>query len=382
MGLSGAWHPAFFYVLERITIKKPQKKKTLFIIAAFIVVAILSAGGYAFYGHHQMSKLQTLSADDMLSYTLSNSRNAIITVGIIQNNQASYTVYTKDGNAPQAEHIYEIGSLTKTFTAALVAKGVTEGKINLDHTADVYLDLPDENHYPTIKQLLTHTSGYKAHYFAPPMTGNFFTRRNSFLGISDDMVLNQLTKLSLDTGDHAFTYSNFGYATLGLILQSVYGEDYPALVNRFVQDELGLLSTQISSGSRELDNGWDWQETDAYLAAGALTSTITDMLAYAKLQLLDESLFAFCHQPLATINASSASHMKMGIFMDEIGMSWIIDRHNDMIWHNGATGHYNSYLGFDTKTGIAVVVLSNLAPNDGIPATVLGIKLMQELQLN
>ena len=62
------------------------------------------------------------------------------------------------------------------------------------------------------------------------------------------------------------------------------------------------------------------------------------------------------------------------IHMDEIGMAWIIDRENGFIWHNGGTGHYNSYLGFCPETGTSVVVLSNLPPNDRIPATVLGIK--------
>ena len=69
----------------------------------------------------------------------------------------------------------------------------------------------------------------------------------------------------------------------------------------------------------------------------------------------------------------------MGIHMDEIGMAWIIDNENGFIWHNGDTGHYNSYLGFCPETGTAVVVLSNLSPNDRIPATVLGIKQLQEL---
>ena len=57
----------------------------------------------------------------------------------------------------------------------------------------------------------------------------------------------------------------------------------------------------------------------------------------------------------------------------------IIDKENGFIWHNGGTGHYNSYLGFSPETETAVVILSNLSPNDRIPATVLGIKLLQEL---
>ncbi|NCC67722.1 MAG: class A beta-lactamase-related serine hydrolase [Clostridia bacterium] len=360
--------------------KKSRKTKVLFVIIAVVLVASLAIGGYALYGKYQMSRIPGLSFNDALDYTLKNNSEAVITVGTIRSGQASYTVYGENGTElPAEEHIYEIGSLTKTFTAALVEKGVEEGKINLSDTVDMYLSLPKENNYPTIRQLLTHTSGYKAYYFESPMFGNFVKGRNEFCGIGEDMMLNRLAKLSDSGNNSAFNYSNFGYATLGLILEAVYNEEYTALVNCFVKDELGLQTTQISDGSGDLGKYWDWQEKDTYLAAGGLTSNITDMLAYAQMQLSEEGSFAVCHEPLAAINASTNSYMKMGIFMDEIGMSWIIDNENGIVWHNGGTGDYNCYLGFDLKTGTAVVILSNLAPNYRIPATVLGVKLMKEL---
>lgn len=261
----------------------------------------------------------------------------------------------------------------------LIGKAIEEGRINLDDTVEMYLDLPEGNSYPTLRSLLTHTSGYKAYYFESPMVGNYLHGRNDFYGISDDRMLKRLAKLSVGEGDHDFKYSNFGYATLGLILESVYAEEYATLMNHFVQDEIGLPHTQISDGSGDLNNYWDWHEQDTYLSAGGLTSTITDMLAYAQLQLSAEGLFASSHQSLAMINASTASHKKMGIFMDEIGMGWIIDDQNGIVWHNGGTDDYNCYLGFNPEAGIAVVILSNLAPNKKIPATVLGPKLMTEL---
>lgn len=69
----------------------------------------------------------------------------------------------------------------------------------------------------------------------------------------------------------------------------------------------------------------------------------------------------------------------MGIFMDEIGMAWVIDTENGIVWHNGGTGDYNCYLGFKPESGEAVVILSNLSPNYRIPATVLGTKLLSEM---
>ena len=139
-----------------------------------------------------------------------------------------------------------------------------------------------------------------------------------------------------------------------------------------------MTGSALHQQSGDLGNDWAWEANDACLPAGALTSNISDMLAYAQMQLNDPR-FTPCHESRKTINASAESYRMMGIRMDEIGMAWIIDSENGFIWHNGGTGHYNSYLGFCPETGTAVVVLSNLPPNDRIPATVLGIKKLQEL---
>ncbi|HRX58953.1 MAG TPA: serine hydrolase domain-containing protein [Eubacteriales bacterium] len=364
------------------TREKPitTKRKVLLAIAAVVLLAAGCLGGYAIYGTVQMQKIPGLSFQEALAYTLRGSGRAVITVGVVSDGQASFTVYGKDGAIlPDETHIYEIGSLTKTFTAALIEMGVAEGRISLDDTVGMYLDLPDGNLYPTIRQLLTHTAGYKAYYFESPMIGNFLCGRNDFCGIGGDLILNRLSRLSTIESTYAFRYSNFGFATLGLVLESVYGESYTTLVNRFAGEELGLHSTHISDGNGDLTHYWDWETGDAYLAAGGLTSNITDMLAYAQLQLSEQGVFGECHKPLVSIDASTESYQKMGIRLDEIGMSWIIDDENGVVWHNGGTDDYNCYLGFQAESGTAVVILSNLPPSERIPATVLGVKLLSEL---
>ena len=226
---------------------------------------------------------------------------------------------------------------------------------------------------------MTHTGGYKGYYFESPMISNFFGGRNDFYGITKEMVLEQAGALPVEGDGCGFTYSNFGYAVLGLVLESVYGTDCGALLNRFAQDELGLADTKISDQSGDLGRYWDWNADDAYLPAGALTSNIADMLSYARMQLEGGPYFSQCHRSLREIDASTPEYQAMGIRMDGIGMAWILDQENGVIWHNGGTGDYNSYLGFNPETGTAVVVLSNLPPSYRIPATVLGIKLLMEL---
>lgn len=359
------------------------KKRRKIVLTVAMIIAI--CGGLLFaalsaYGKYQMSRIPGLSFQEALEYTTKDNAGAVITVGTIKDGNASYTVYGENGRElPKEPHTYEIGSLTKTFTAAMVSKAVQEGKIDISATIDEYLSLPEGNVYPTIAALLTHTSGYKSHYIEPPMISNFFTGKNSFLGVTKTMVVNKAGELSVPNENYPFRYSNFGYAVLGLILEEVYGTDYTTLANQFAK-ELNLSHTRLSTQDGDLGKYWDWNDGDAYLSAGGLTSDINDMLAYAQLQLDETGYFAACHKELKKISVASEQYEAMGIRMDAIGMAWIIDGESGVVWHNGGTGDYNSYLGVDIDKGAAVVILSNLAPDCRIPATVLGIKLLDELE--
>ena len=361
---------------------KHRKRVRAIVVAAVCIVlcAVLVLLGVQQYGKRLMDKIPALSFQEALEYTTKGNEAAVITVGIIKDGRASYTVYGADGQElPKELHTYEIGSLTKTFTALVISKAVQENKLNIDDTIDRYLTLPAGNTYPTVRQLLTHTSGYKPYYFESPMIANFLKSRNDFYGITRDMVLQKVSSLNMPAEEYAFNYSNFGYAVQGLILEEVYGQDYDALINQFVRDDLGLTGTKVSDGSGDLDNYWDWREDDAYLSAGALTSNMEDMLSYAQMQLDGETYFGQSHEILAEVNATPEAQRRIDVCMDAIAMAWIVDQQNGFIWHNGGTSDYNSYLGFNPETATAVVVLSNLSPDYRIPATVLGIKLLQSL---
>lgn len=359
---------------------KKKTKRLMMICAVFILCAALAVTGLMIYAKYRISRIPKLTFTEALAYTTKDNENAVITVGVIKDGQLSYKVYGENGKELPAElHTYEIGSLTKTFTAALINKAVIEEKLDINDTIDMYLQLPGGIDYPTIKELLTHTSGYKGYYFERPMISNFLNGRNDFYGITKEQVLDRAGKLCMDREHYNFTYSNYGYAVLGLVLEAVYDTGYASLADDFIQNELGLADTKISDQSGDLGHYWDWKENDAYLPAGAVTSNITDMLSYAQMQLADNPYCSACHKSLLTIDASSKDYKTMGIRMDEIGMSWIIDKENGIVWHNGGTGNYNCYLGFHPESQTAVVVLSNLAPNERIPATVLGVKLLLEL---
>jgi CubicO group peptidase (beta-lactamase class C family) len=358
------------------------KKKILKVILIIVLVIATGIVGYGTYGLYKINQLSSMTFKDMLAYTTKDNKNAVITIGIIKNGKMTYDVYGENGIIlPKEEYIYEIGSITKTFTTSLLCKAISEGRISLDDSIDKYLSLQKKDYFPTIRRLVTHTSGYKGYYFEKPMISNFLHKENDFNGISEEMLLERLGKISLDDSDYPFKYSNFGMATLGVVLERIYDKEYTQLMNDYISDDLGLKNTKISDGSGDLKNYWKWSESDAYMPAGALLSNITDIMQYVKIHIGEKSDYlSMAHEALAEVNATTASYGKMGIRIDAVGSGWMIDNEKNIIWHAGGTGDYNSYIGFDKENQTGVVILSNLPPDYRIPATVMGVEILTSLQ--
>ncbi|MGL5351890.1 MAG: serine hydrolase domain-containing protein, partial [Clostridium sp.] len=305
------------------------------------------------------------------------------TVGTIKDGKMEVVVYGNNGQVlPSEEYQYEIGSLTKTFTTSLLCKAIDEGKVTLDCSINEYLNLPPKEYYPTLRRLVTHTSGYKGYYFDEQMISNFFSgEKNDFYGIGEEKINNKIGEISLENKDYDYNYSNFGLSVVGSVLAKVYDTDYTSLMNSYISDDLGLQNTKISDGTGDLKGYWNWNENDGYLPAGGLVSTITDMMKYTKLQMSDEKQYiSQSHKPIEDINSTSKRNEKMGIRMDAVGIGFIVDKENNFIWHNGGTSNFNSYIAFDKEKQVGVVILSNLSPKYRIPATVMGAKLIKSLQ--
>ncbi len=362
---------------------KLRKKKLIKIFIITILIIIISVSVFAGIAYYRMNQIPMMTFDEMISYTTKDNEDAFISVGIIKDGETTYRIYGNNASIlPNEEYIYEIGSITKTFTACLISKAVDEGKIDLDDHIDKYIDLPEKKYYPTLKKLVTHTSGYKGYYFDLQMaTNSIHGQKNDFYGIKNDQVINKLAKTELNNEDYKFQYSNFGMAVLGNVLSSIYESDYTSLMNDYIANELKLENTSVSDGTGNLKGYWNWESNDAYIPAGALTSNISDMLKYIELQISEDIPYiSHTHETLAYINGTTKQYEKMDIRMDQAGMGWMIDQKNNIIWHNGATSNFNSYVAFDKDNKIGVVVLSNCSPNYRIPTTVMGSKLMILLQ--
>jgi CubicO group peptidase (beta-lactamase class C family) len=351
--------------------------KFFWILAPFTIFFL----GSCFMSIEDIAKM---SSKEMIEHTTKGVKNARITVGIVQNGQLSFVVYGENGKVlPNREHIYEIGSITKSFTAAMLAKAVNEDRIGLDDSIGLFLNLPTKNYYPTIRRLLTHTSGYdREYYFGYVSTSitNFGNLGNPYYGITKRMVLNRIGRINLENKDYPFEYSNFGYAVAGLVLERIYNEDYRTLMNSYIKNDLVLNNTKISDGSGDLSHYWVWDKGNPYIAVGAITSSITDMMKYAQMQMEETpSYLSLTHSVVAQLNPP-VNFPELGIYSDAYGLGWDIDSINNIIMHAGTTNNYNTFLIIDKTNKMAVVVLSNMDGGFRVNAQAIGAAILKELK--
>lgn len=346
------------------------------IVLTVVFIAIGVFGGIIIYQQGQLSKLDEMTAMDMIKYCSSGKENKI-SVAIIDDGEITYRVFGSEGEEDSI-YDYEIGSISKTFVGLLSAKAINEGKLSLSDSIAKYLGFDDTQYYPTIERLLTHTSGYKPYYFNGKMIGNKLARiTNDFYGISRSDITNKAKEIVLENKDYPFNYSNFGISVLGLVLEKIYNDSFTNIMNNFISSELNLNNTHVASQSGNLNKYWKWGVDDGYIPAGSIISNIKDMASYLNMYLSNSQNYnEMTYAKIKDINANNAAYEKMNIRMDSVGMTWMIDDLNGIIWHNGATTDFNSYIGFTKDKKKGIVILSNLNANEKISMTVIGAKLL------
>ena len=264
---------------------------------------------------------------------------------------------------------YEIGSVSKTFTASLLADAVSRGEVTLETTvADILgedLRDPDaEIGTVTLAELASHRSGLPrlatgVGEWAGLLAGQALNRDP--YAASPEEVLAQAQSAGLsDRGSVA--YSNLGYAFLGQLLARAAGSSWDELLQERVLGPLELKDTyapltrenlpdaaptgRSSGGMRE--GAWTMKGT---APAGGIRSTAADLVRYAQAQ-LD-----------GTAPGAGALDPQWQDGERRYGLAWITEEHEnrEITWHNGQTGGFWSMVALDRESGSAVVMLSNVS---------------------
>lgn len=290
-----------------------------------------------------------------------------IVVGIVDEKGQRVIAYGKpareSGQSVDGDTVFEIGSITKVFTGLILADMIERGEVRLDDPVSRYL--PASVKVPrndageiTLRQLVTHTSGL------PRMSTNFSPAdaNNPYADYNAELMYAFLA--SYDASKNVPSraeYSNLGFGLLGVALARRAGTDYETLLRTRVLDPLGMKDTAIHLTGRMLDHrasgyrqdlssasAWDF---DAYAGAGAIRSTMNDMLKFAAAEL------GLTHTPLdAAIRLSQAPAGALG----KQGLAWVI-LEDGRITHDGMTGGFASEIVLNPARKKGVVTLSNTA---------------------
>jgi len=156
-------------------IKKNALITTLGVALSILLIPFIVLGTLGGYASSSYKKLNNMSVEEMINYNI-EKEGVSISIATIANGELTLDYYQK-GSENLEEKTYEICSISKTFVGLIFAKSVSEGLVNLDDSIGKYLNLDNEKYYPTIRRLLTHTSGYKGYYFETEMIKNRYEQK-------------------------------------------------------------------------------------------------------------------------------------------------------------------------------------------------------------
>ena len=309
---------------------------------------------------------------------VSSKRAVGLVVGVLDHGQSKiFTAGTADapGVALDGNTVFEIGSITKVFTASLLADMVARGEVRLDDPVAKFL--PPSVHVPsrngreiTLLDLATQSSGL------PRSPSNFNPKdpNNPYADYTVDQMYAFLSAYQLprDIGAQ-YEYSNLGVGLLGHALSLRAGKSYEALITERILKPLKMNDTRITldqAAKAHLARGhgvsgdpvanWD---IPTLAGAGALRSTTNDLLKFLAANLDSTG------KPLGPVLATTHTPRRdAGANGMKIGLNWHILTAfgRPLVWHNGGTGGYRTFIGMDAARQRGVVVLSNqsVAPDD------------------
>jgi D-alanyl-D-alanine-carboxypeptidase/D-alanyl-D-alanine-endopeptidase len=280
----------------------------------------------------------------------------------------AYGSFDNDKKPLDGDTIFEIGSATKVFTSLLLADAVARGEVRLDDPVALYLPptvkVPERGGKKiTLVDLATHTSGL------PRLPANMTPKdpANPYADYTAAKLYDFLAsyELSRDIGSK-YEYSNVGAGLLGHALARRARTDYETLVRTRITAPLSMKSTVVTlddaqkarltpGHNAQLQRVANW-DLPILAGAGALRSTANDLLTFLSGNL------GLTRSPLApAMSAMLKTRRPTGNAGVDIALGWHVTNTgmSQIVWHNGGTGGYRSWIGFDPARNAGVVVLAN-----------------------
>lgn len=270
---------------------------------------------------------------------------------------------------PDAQTLFEIGSITKVFTAIALARLELDGQAKLTNTVRALLPaqvaLAAALEPVTLLHLATHTSGL------PRLPGNLdhsaANEANPYAKYRAEELYQFLAGVKPNNPPGRLAdYSNVGFALLGHLLALKAGQPYEELVRSALLEPLGMTNTAIQltdpqrvrlapghSPKGEPVPGWDF---DVFESAGAFHSDASDLLTFIEANLADADTSAGRSLALARQlhKTGETGGLPLG-WQREVSLQGALE----IYWHNGGTGGYASFIAFNRARRIGVVVLSS-----------------------
>jgi D-alanyl-D-alanine carboxypeptidase len=276
------------------------------------------------------------------------------------------------GARNHVDTLFNIGSMTKMFTAVSIVQLAEQGRLHFDDVVGQFLpEYPREvGDKVAIHHLLTHTSGMGSFWNA-----SFEAARTLLRSVSDYLRLFVDDPLNFEPGER-FKYSNAGYIVLGAIIERVSGMSYDAYVGEHVFNRAGMIDTGFPALDEDVpnraigyvqDSAGDTQESQyprmnvlvspaKGSPAGGTYSTIHDLLRFAQAlqghRLLSAEFTRMLLEPRVKMGPGGQASYAYGFGQHEVGGARIVG-------HNGGAPGVGAQLDMYLELGYTVAILSN-----------------------
>jgi CubicO group peptidase (beta-lactamase class C family) len=313
---------------------------------------------------------QALTSGDLAPGT-----GAGLAIGVSTNGERRVFTY----RAAKPDSLFEIGSVSKTFTGLMLAQMVAQGEVRLDERVRELLPAgtvtkPTGSEI-TLLDLATHRSGL------PMMPDNFgpFGNVNSWADYGPQQLYAYLARHGVaKPADATSIYSNLGVGLLGQVLADRAGKSYADQLRDQITRPLGMTDTVLRLSREQQERflqGHDekhrplpeFHRDGALAGAGAILSTAGDMITFLEANLHPEkagslsSALALSHQLHVQTNGGQQG-----------ALVWAYIADTGTYWHNGATSGFTSHAFFNPRMDSAVVVLMNTGPSLFSPDLIAG----------